>query len=380
MPEFDWLKATEEQPSPSLAGGESGYLSAPSATLDPHLFSGETLKHDVQSTIVARLVGFLVDDLHMRHTSRWLKVWLAGSGITYQWNAGRGNGDLDVLLGVDRVPFNEANPGYAHYGDEDLAAHLNDALKAGLWPQTSHVMFGDQSYEVTYFYNSGTGIDIKRIHPYAAYDVMTGNWVVRPPALPNDPATIYPRSWFERAHQDTEYAESLVDRYHEQLRALQAADPGTPGHINAGAGINLVTAQARAMFDDIHHGRRIAFQGGAAATRTSIISAGRWPRPAVLSRGCRRSRVSATEHRKCRIWSCTVGLWQVLMNWYAGPRIVMGNHDRAMRGQPQAEVPDSEAEGHQSCQLQRQQRHAHQVEHHPDRPAQEAQGQVRDAA
>lgn len=262
MPEFDWLKATEGAPDPSTQGGESGYLSSPSATLDPHLFNGERLKHDVQATIMARLFGFLVDDLHMQNISAWIRVWLAGSGITYQWNAGRGNGDLDVLIGIDRVPFDQANPGFAHYGEDDLAAALNNALKTGLWPQTAALSFGGQSYEVTYFYNSGTGIDINRIHPYAAYDVVGEKWEVRPPALPSDPATIYPRSWFERADQDATFAESLVERYHEHLRELQAAAPGTPGHINAGAKINLVTAQARAMFDDIHHGRRIAFQGG----------------------------------------------------------------------------------------------------------------------
>jgi hypothetical protein len=262
MTAFDWLKASEGQPDPSVQGGESGYLSAPSAMLDPHLFHGETLKHDVHTTITAKLVGFLVDDLHMHGITSWIKVWLAGSGITYQWNAGRGNGDLDVLLGIDRVKFNQANPGYAGAGEDDLAADLNNALKAGLWPQTSAVNFGGQAYEITYFYNSGTGIDIKRIHPYAAYDVLKDAWVVRPPALPQDPASIYPRSWFERADQDSKFADSLVERYHENLRDLQAADPGTPGHINAGAKLNLVTAQARAMFDDIHHGRRIAFQGG----------------------------------------------------------------------------------------------------------------------
>jgi hypothetical protein len=262
MTEFDWLKAAEGQPSPSVEGGESGYLSVPSATLDPHLFDGDTLRSDVAHKLARLLLDYLGDELHMHAARTWVKIWLAGSGITYQWNADRGNGDLDVLIGVDRGKFDRANPGFAHYGEDDLAALLNAALKAELWPQTAAVKFGGQSYEVTFFYNSGTGIDINRIHPYAAYDVLKGTWVVRPPKLPHDPAALYPLAWFDRADQDAKYAEGLIKRYHAQLRALQGASPGTPGHVNAGAAINLVTAQARAMFDDIHHGRRIAFQGG----------------------------------------------------------------------------------------------------------------------
>jgi hypothetical protein len=262
MSMFDWLRAAEGQPEPTTEGGASGYLAPPSPTLDPHLFDGDTLRPEVAGTIVTLLFGFLEHDLNMHSIKRWIKVWLAGSGITYQWDAGRGNGDLDVLLGVNRVPFNQANPGFAHYGEDDLAALLNAALKAELWPRTSHIMFGDQAYEVTYFYNSGTGIDIARIHPYAAYDVLKGAWEVRPPKLPHDPAALYPLAWFERADQDSKYTEGLLRRYRAQVRALRAAAPGTPGHVNAGAAVNLVTAQARAMFDDIHHGRRIAFQGG----------------------------------------------------------------------------------------------------------------------
>ena len=148
------------------------------------------------------------------------------------------------------------------YNDDDLAAALNSELKIGLWPQTADQVFGQHKYEVTYFYNAGTGTDITHIHPYAAVDVMSGKWVVRPPQLPHDPAQLYPAEWFEKVDQDAHYAEQMVKRYRRYLSALQASQPSTPGYVNAGAALNLVTAQAGAMFDDIHHGRRIAFQGG----------------------------------------------------------------------------------------------------------------------
>lgn len=259
---FDWLQAAKGQPEPSLAGGASGYLSPPSSTLDPHLFDGERLKPDVRNRLSDALVLFLVHDLHLNKPHSWLRIWLAGSGITYQWASDRGNGDLDVLLGVNKVKFDKANPGFADYSDDDLAAALNDALKTRLWPQTAKMDLGGQDYEVTYFYNAGTGTDITRIHPYAAYDLVAERWVVRPPKLPHDPASLYPMHWFEAADQDVKAAQALVDRYHEQERALRASPPGSPGHITAGAMMNLVAAQAHAMFNDIHQGRRIAFQGG----------------------------------------------------------------------------------------------------------------------
>lgn len=262
MTEFDWVKAAGGQPEPSTEGGESGYLSPPSATLDPDLFDGDTLRSDVAYKIASTLIAFLSDHMHLRGARSWLRIWLAGSGITYQWAAERGNSDLDVLLGVDWVKFTAANPRYAVLGEEDFASALNADLRGQLWPQTRDMPLGQHNFEVTYFYNSGTGTDITRIHPYAAYDVMKGLWVVRPPKLPHDPAQLYPRHWFDRANEDFEHAEGMLKRYREQMRALQAAAPGTPGHVNAGSALNLVTAQAQALFNDIHHGRRIAFQGG----------------------------------------------------------------------------------------------------------------------
>lgn len=260
MTEFDWLRAAEGQPDPSTEGGESGYLSSPSERLDPRLFDRyDTLRQSVAFGIIKRLLDFFDDDLGLHAARDWSRIWLSGSGITYQWDADRGNGDLDVMVGIDRVKFNKANPGHELMGDEDLAGWLDGAMKTVLWPKTAHTEFNGKAYELTYFYNPGTGTDINHIHPYAAYDVWKGTWVVRPPKLPKDPASLYPQHWYGRAHQDSLRAQSLVRNYHKHINDLRAASPGTPGHINAGAALNLVTSQARAMLDDIHHGRAAAF-------------------------------------------------------------------------------------------------------------------------
>lgn len=257
---FDWLRAQKDRPVPSTEGGHSGYLSAPEATLDPHLFNGDLLKGSVRHALISPLNRYLTGELGLDSVTSWIRIWLAGSGITYQWDADRGNGDLDVLLGMSRARFDKTNPEYAAEGDDDLAGWLNGQLKANLWPQTSSLEFGDQTYAVTYFYSPGAGTDIRHIHPYAAIDVMSGTWVVRPPKLPHDPAQLYPQEWFESANQDFKTAGQLANRYRQHLGEL--GPPGTPGHVNAGARLNLVAAQAQAMFDDIHRGRQVAFQGG----------------------------------------------------------------------------------------------------------------------
>lgn len=77
---FDWLRAQKGQPVPSTEGGSSGYLSAPSATLDPHLFDDETLKPSVRNDLVTRLVRFLLRDVHLHEVSEWVRLWLAGGG------------------------------------------------------------------------------------------------------------------------------------------------------------------------------------------------------------------------------------------------------------------------------------------------------------
>ena len=256
-----FAKTQAGKPLPTTAGGASGYFSAPAPGLDPNLFDGTALKQEVRSYITGELAHglALVFDGHATIQSDWLHIWLAGSGVTYQWSASRGNGDLDVLFSMDIVPFEQDNPGWRGTSEADLALAVNEGLKAQLWPQTSRTRFGNQVYEVTFFWNPGTGKDIRNIHPYAAYDVVTGTWAVPPPQLPENPRDLYPASWYQSAAADTDAADALSEAYGRHLGTLASSAPDTPDYHNASSALNVVVAKARALWEDIHLGRREAF-------------------------------------------------------------------------------------------------------------------------
>ena len=254
--------AAAANPDTSVSGGASGYFSSPSDTLDPNLFDGDVIKPEVRSRLVGELQDFLKVTMNLMDLDDWLTVWVAGSGISYQWDADRGNGDLDILFGVQWTRFLQRNPNWAGYSESDFAHEVNEKLKADVWPKTANTKFGSKSYEVTYFLNPGTGDNINtRLHPYAAYNLTTGEWTVRPPKLPSDPVSLYPSEWFTAAYGDTRAAQTLSSRYAEHLAALNGSTPGSPSWHTAGAMLNLVTAQAAALFEDIHGGRREAFSG-----------------------------------------------------------------------------------------------------------------------
>lgn len=239
-----------------MSGGASGYFSTPSDTLDPNLFSGDKLRHEVTQVIVGSLQSWLNANGY-RVPLHALHLWLTGSGISYQWAADRGNGDLDVMMSIDIPAFIHANQQFSGWGEEDIAAQLTEQLREDFWPRMAHTQFGDRTYEVTVFFNPGTGSDVRNIHPYAAIDLMTGEWVVRPPQLPEDPGTLYPREWFQAADRDTYATQALMGTYGDA--AADLASPNPARRANAEAAVRRVAAQARALYDDIHLGRHGAF-------------------------------------------------------------------------------------------------------------------------
>jgi len=244
---------------PAEMVGTSGYLSHPSSSLDPNLFDGDHLKSEVQSHVLNVLNRWFTTK-GFKSIDSWLHAWIAGSSISYQWAADRGNGDIDVLFGIDMGPFIRSNQEYSELGEPNLAAMITDSLKAEVWPGESNVRFGDRVYEVTYYFNSRTGKDIaSALHPYAAYDLVSDMWTVRPPSLPENPGALYPQRWFDQARGDTERAAELKKHYDEASHDLNAAVMNTPGWHNAGARLNLVTSQAHALWYDLHEGRKSAF-------------------------------------------------------------------------------------------------------------------------
>lgn len=241
-----------------LPEGHSSYFESPHRRLDPSLFTDrEQLLPAVRERLLAELEEGLRVSLDLAGVNEWLHVWLAGSGITYQWEGGEG--DLDVLFGVDMLRFVHFNPNFQGVPESAVADWADTQLKQKVWPKTAHTRFGDRTYEVTFYWNAGTGNDIERIKPYAAYDLKTDTWAHRPPELPADPREMYPDGWYLAAHRDVLAATDILDRHHHLAQVLATTDPSTATGRNATAEMARVRMTARAMFDDIHLGRRQAF-------------------------------------------------------------------------------------------------------------------------
>lgn len=245
---------------PETSSGASGYFSTPQSSLDPHLFNQELIKPEVRIWILNTLYDYWGLMCYRKATS-WSTVWLAGSGATYQWAADRGNGDLDILIGINWPEFFETNSYYQGLSSVEVAAIIDNQLKYDLWPRTSATVINGQTYAVTFFVNA-EGTDIHMINAYAAYNLSKNKWDIRPPELPSDPATLYPVEYYSAADEDKKQSTKLHDRFEYLKKDLSVSQQGSPGWNNSIAQLNLVTSQAKSLFDEIHLGRRAAFGPG----------------------------------------------------------------------------------------------------------------------
>ena len=243
--------------------GGSGYFSTPSDHLDPRLFSSdEKFIPAVRTWILNTLYSYW--GRHFRAPQKWSTVWVAGSGISYQWAADRSNGDLDVLIGVDFPEFYRHNSEYLGLSESDVADLFNHAFKEQLWPTTAQTVFSSPhedipgAFEVTFYVNPNSA-DIRDIKPYAAYNLTADEWTVRPPELPENPESLYPKEYRDYVTDERRMADSLVQHYDHQATVLKGQQPGSPGWHNTMHAMGLVVDQARALFDDIHLGRKQAF-------------------------------------------------------------------------------------------------------------------------
>ena len=267
--------------------GASGYFSRPQLILDPELFDGTHLKPHVREKILSMFFDHMVTMSNNPH--EWTMLWLAGSGISYQWAGDRGNGDLDVLLGLDYTKFVSANPRFEYMGREEIAESMDAMLKKHLWPHTSHTVFqpGGRVFEVTYYLNPFTedyDNSITNIHPYAAYNLSEDHWTVEPmkPEEYNQP---FPEEFEKAAGANLTTANQLVNRYHHLTLQLDSTYPQSPLWHNLTASKTLLLQQIKTMFDTIHLGRKQAFSASGqgygdyynyiwqAAKRDGIVSA-----------------------------------------------------------------------------------------------------------
>lgn len=240
--------------------GASSYFSRPSNILDPNLFEGEHLRPDVRDHILALYMDYMSS--RYNEPSSWSMVWLAGSGISYQWAANRGNGDLDVLFGIDYTKFVTANPEFQWSDRHEIAEYITKDLKRNLWPQTAHVYYGLGEYEVTFFLNDNveaTEYSIVHIHPYAAYNLTKDQWTTKPPYLPSNPSSLYPQAYYDQGAANKEAAETIVGRYNALHKEAASIRPGSPQHVNNARHKALVRAEAENLFDALHLGRKMAF-------------------------------------------------------------------------------------------------------------------------
>ncbi|MFI1796510.1 hypothetical protein ACH427_04015 [Streptomyces sp. NPDC020379] len=242
---------------PDPIHGGSGYFSEPSRELDPNLFDGDHIKPDVRDWILTTVRNFFD---RYKGFDDWAEVWLAGSGISYQWAADRGNGDLDVLIGIDFAKFVYDNPKYKGLTSEEVADMTNASMRASLWPETAHTKIGNRDYEVTFYWNAARGTkDITAIRPYAAYSLTKNQWTIQPPELPEDPRNLYPTEYTEAADQDERQARHLIDRYRDLQQQLAAVAKGSPGWMTTATHLKKVIANAAQLYDSIHLGRHQAF-------------------------------------------------------------------------------------------------------------------------
>jgi hypothetical protein len=231
-----------------IQGTATSYFSAPETELDPKLFSEKTLKGWVRNGILHLLFGFL--NTKYRNSNLWTHVWIAGSGVSYQWSAARQPGDLDVLIGVNYIQFRRAHPEFNGLGDVEISRMLNEDFRIHLQPDTQDW----NGYEVTFYVNPGA-TDIRTINPYAAYDLIGDYWTVQPNANQHSP---YSRDWEHKAKRDYDMTVEILNRHNNAINELRSA-PNTAYQVNAERKIKLAQEQAVSIYDEIHKGRKIAF-------------------------------------------------------------------------------------------------------------------------
>ena len=187
-------------------------------TFDPRLFLGDTMKPEVRDWVMARIGKIWYIEYH--GWQRWARIYLAGSEATYWW----GNNDLDILIGIEHDRFREDNHEFRKMADEDIDHMLTQEFREHYNDEDAHVPFDpkDELWHLTAYVNPGSW-DIRDIKPYGAYEILSGQWYVRPPDVPQDWNAKY---WDESTWDHFEMMLGLINsvrRLHEPDRTRQGA-------------------------------------------------------------------------------------------------------------------------------------------------------------
>lgn len=206
--------------------------------LDPRLFDGIHLKPHWRRALLG-----LVNRAFAEYTyrvpggwQRWARAYLAGSQASHWY----GNDDLDVLVGIEYDQFRRAQPRYRSMSDREIDEMLNARAHEVCDPARWFTIDGKHlgPFDSTVYVNPDS-YDIRKIKPYAAYDLRSDRWAVRPMKVPDDfgPDKL--------PSADFLYARSLAS----QVRALRKLPTGQAQALGA------------ALYDQLHGQRHDAFSG-----------------------------------------------------------------------------------------------------------------------
>lgn len=189
------------------------YWGPNSAQNDQRLFDGDHLKPEIRSEIMQRVDSFMRP--RYREWPSWTKVYFAGSEAA-QWQPF--NGDFDILIGIEYDRFRKENPQYADMDDVAISVMLTDGMRKTINVDGFWFTLRDGRkvgpFDRTFYVNPDS-YDIRRLKPYAAYNVTDDTWAVHPLQVPKDwDATHLPESYWT-------YAEALLN----EIRAIGTLPP-----------------------------------------------------------------------------------------------------------------------------------------------------------
>jgi GNAT superfamily N-acetyltransferase len=170
--EHDWLPRDH-----FFAPGEKG--------LDPRLFDENERMHPIVRQHLLSLLNSFWAPKYGDSWQSWARVYLAGSEASHFY----GNGDLDILIGIDHDALNHHVDTFVGEPPAAVDEKLTDELRHGLNDDARMLPGPDGKetgpWENTWYVNPSS-YDIRDIKPYAAYDITRDEWAVKPVEVPDD--------------------------------------------------------------------------------------------------------------------------------------------------------------------------------------------------
>jgi hypothetical protein len=151
--------------------------------LDTRLWDGDRLRIEVRNPTIAQF-GTFCERHGYKGWAMWAKIVFFGSEASAWTSPDRhGNNDFDLSIGINYLSYRMYNHADLLTTDQGIAARFTEEMHAEL-NDPAHTFPGVEGiYDQTWFANV-EGWSIEKIKPYAAWDVVTQEWIVKPPELP----------------------------------------------------------------------------------------------------------------------------------------------------------------------------------------------------